>query len=105
MAIKPTDCIIRIKDLQIGTELSDGIFGKQTIPIYEKHWGNFLKHVRETTNWDTDFWDTDFYAYDKNFIEQLAAYNAVYKRTKKWDDSYIKFKTTGDMMLFILKWS
>jgi len=101
MAIKPNDCIIKIKDLEIGFDTAvdwDGRI-KQT-PVYEPYWTNFLQHVRETTDSNLG-WD----AYDKNFEQQVKKFNATYKNTKKWDDRYLKFKTHSDLTFFVLRWS
>jgi hypothetical protein len=101
MAIKPNDCIIKIKDLEIDyiiTAKWDG--GQNQTPIFEPYWSKFLEHVNNSTDKGAG-WD----AYDKNFEQQLKKFNATYKQTKKWDDRYIKFKTHSDLTFFVLRWS
>lgn len=101
MAIKPNDCVIKIEDLVVGYEtVPDDRRRPQTIPVYETYWTNFLIHVKDTTDWKAE-WD----AYDKNFVRQLAKFNATYKRTKKYDDHYIKFKSHSDLTFFVLRWA
>jgi hypothetical protein len=101
MAIKPNDCVIRIKDLEIGVEtITD--YGKSVeVTVYEKYWTNFLRHVKDTTDWKAGGWN----AYDKNFEQQLAKFNATFKNTKKYDERYIKFKSHSDLTFFVLRWS
>lgn len=96
MAIKPDDCIIKIRDLEIGVDADTD----DNIIKYEPYWENFLRYVRDTTGSDMG-WD----AYNKNFEKQLKKFNATYKNTKKWDDRYVKFNTHGDLTYFVLKWS
>lgn len=101
MAIKPNDCVIKIKDLEVGFEVIKDWDGRnKQVPVYEPYWSKFLQHVKDTTNWQSG-WD----AYDRNFENQLNKFNATYKQTKKWDDRYIKFKTHADLTFFVLKWS
>ena len=101
MAIKPNDCVIKIKDLEIGFDtVMDWSSRNQQVVIYEPYWANFLKHVEETTNYKLG-WD----AYDKNFEKELKKFNATYKNTKSWDDRYIKFKKHSDLTFFVLRWS
>ena len=101
MAIKPNDCIIKLKDLEIGFDsILDWDGSNKKIPVYEPYWTNFLDHVKETTDWKSG-WD----AYDKNFENQLKKFNATYKNTKHYDDRYIKFKKHSDLTFFVLKWS
>lgn len=100
MAIKPNDCVIKLKDLVVSRErvLDRGeIIEKEK---YAKYWTNFLKHVNDTTDWKSG-WN----AHDKNMSVQLAKFNATFKQTKNWDDRYIKFKTHKDLTMFVLKWS
>ena len=101
MAIKPNDCVIKIQDLVIGSETKSDWYGElKREPVYETYWANFLKHVKETTDWKSG-WD----AYDKNFEKQLAKFNATYKNTQKYDDRYIKFKNHSDLTFFVLRWA
>lgn len=101
MAIKPNDCVIKIKDLEIGLETVKDWDGRnKEIAIYEPYWANFLQYVKDTTDWKIG-WE----AHDKNFEKQLKKFNAIYKNTKKWDDRYIKFKSHSDLTFFILRWS
>lgn len=83
MAIKPDDCIIKIKDL-----------------FYESYWENFLQHVKSTcpprNNWNT---------YDNHLESELSKFNGVLKETKNRNNRYIKFKKQSDLAFFILKWS
>lgn len=102
MAIKPNDCVIKIEDLVIGSETVRDWDGRpKTVPVYESHWTNFLQHVKDTTDWKTNTWN----AYDKNFEQQLAKFNAAYKQTKKYNDRYIKFKSHSDLTFFVLRWA
>lgn len=100
MAIKPNDCVIRIKDLEIGVDTIyvDGRSVEAT--VYETYWSNFCEHVKITTDWYSG-WD----AYDKNFEKQLAKFNATYKQTKNYDERYIKFKSHKDLTFFVLRWA
>jgi hypothetical protein len=101
MAIKPNDCVIRIKDLEIGVEKTLNWDGSRIeVPVYDRYWTNFLEHVKTTTDWKSGGWN----AYDINFAGQMAKYNAVYKQTKKYDERYIKFKSHRDLTYFVLKW-
>ena len=101
MAIKPNDCIIKLKDLEIGFDcILDWDGSNKKIPVYEPYWTNFLDHVKETTDWKSG-WD----AYDKNFENQLKKFNATYKNTKKYNDRYVKFNKHSDLTFFVLKWS
>lgn len=101
MAIKPDDCVIKIKDLVIGFETAVDWRGRnEQVSVYEPYWTNFLAHVKETTNYKLG-WD----AYDKHFEKELKKFNATYKNTKKWDDRYIKFKSHSDLTFFILRWA
>jgi len=101
MAIKPDDCVIKLKDLETGVRISkDWYGGNKEIPVYVPYWKNFLAHVKDTTDWKSGF-----NAYDENFNLQLAKFNGTFKQTKKWDDRYIKFRSHRDLTLFILRWS
>lgn len=100
MAIKPNDCVIKIKDLEIGFEIKLDYGRKQEVIVYEPYWSNFLAHVNKTTDVKLG-WD----AYDKHFEKELKKLNAIYKNTKKWDDRYIKFKSHSDLTFFILRWA
>ena len=101
MAIKPGDCIIRIKDLVIDYEVIKDWEGRnKQVEVYEPYWTNFLKHVKDTTDYKSE-WD----AYYKNLERQLNKFNATYKVTKKYDDRYIKFKTHADLTFFVLRWA
>lgn len=101
MAIKPNDCVIKLKDLEVGFDIVKDWEGRpKQVPVYETYWANFLEHVKSTTDWKSE-WD----AYDKNFERQLLKFNAIYKQTKKWDDRYIKFKSHKDLTFFVLKWA
>ena len=100
MAIKPNDCVIKLKDLVVKTErvVDRGqIIEKEH---YAKYWENFLKHVANTTDWASG-WD----AQNRNLKAELAKFNAIYKETKKSADRYIKFKTHKDLTMFVLRWS
>jgi hypothetical protein len=102
MAIKPDDCVIRLKDLEIGTDTVSDRFGRpQEVSVYEPYWANFLSHVKETTDWKSGGWNE----YDINFEKQLAKFNAVFKNTKKYDERYVKFKSHKDLTFFMLRWS
>lgn len=101
MAIKPDDCVIKIKDLVIGYDTVKDWDGRnKEVEVYEPYWANFVKHVEATTVWESD-WD----AYNKNLAKQLAKFNAVHKETKKYDDRYIKFKSPSDLTFFVLRWA
>ena len=101
MAIKPNDCVIKIKDLEIGFDTAFDVYGRnQEVVVYEPYWANFLAHVNETTDAKLG-WD----AYDKHFEKELKKFNATYKNTKKWDDRYIKFKKHSDLTFFVLRWA
>jgi hypothetical protein len=99
MAIKPNDCVIRLKDLEIGTETIYYSGKNVEVPVYEPYWKNFLDHISAKT-------DISGYWYDPHDFEgQLAKFNATYKNTKNWDDRYIKFKSHKDLTFFVLRWS
>lgn len=101
MAIRPNDCVIKLKDLEVGFETKTDWYGElKRSPVHEPYWANFLAHVKETTDWNSG-WQ----AYDKNFEKQLAKFDATYKQTKKYDERYIKFKTHSDLTFFVLRWS
>lgn len=101
MAIKPNDCVIKIKDLEVGVEIIKGWDGRnKEVPVYEPYWANFLQHVKITCPQRVDM-----YTYDDHFVSELAKFNAVMKETKKWDDRYIKFKSHKDLTFFVLRWS
>lgn len=101
MAIKPNDCVIKLKDLVVGYEPYRDQYGmRDERPVFEPYWNRFLQHVKDTTDWKTE-WN----AYDLNFERQLNKFNATYKLTKKYDDRYIKFKTHADLTYFVLRWS
>jgi hypothetical protein len=101
MAIKPNDCVIKIEDLVVGSETVKDWRGRDgQVAVYEPYWANFLAHVKETTDYQTG-WD----AYDRNFEQQLAKFNATFKNTKKWDDRYVKFKSHKDLTFFVLRWA
>lgn len=103
MAIKPNDCVIRVEDLVIGTRKELDIFGKeQDVWAYEPYWENFAKHV------DAKYRVRirgQYIDYDKILNEELSKYHAVFKRTKKWRDCYVKFKDPQYFTLFVLQWS
>jgi hypothetical protein len=100
MAIKPNDCVIRLKDLEIGVETINDAGMYVQVPVFETYWNNFSRHVKDTTDWKSG-WD----AYDKNFVKQLAKFNATYKNTKKYEDRYVKFKSHSDLTFFVLRWA
>lgn len=100
MAIKPDDCVIKIKDLEIGFKTESDIYGSGKFAVYEPYWNNFCQHVKDTTDYKLG-WD----AYDKHFVKELKKFNAICKNTKNWDDRYIKFKKHSDLTFFILRWS
>lgn len=101
MAIKPNDCVIKIKDLIVGYHTVTTYDGRlNRIEQYAPYWEKFMKHVKDNANWKTE-WD----ALDKSLERELTKFNATYKVTKKWDDRYIKFATHGDLTYFVLKWS
>jgi hypothetical protein len=101
MAIKPNDCVIKIKDLVVGFSTSKDMFGHpEEVPVYKSYWTNFLTHVKETTEWRSAH-----DAYEKNLNRQLAKFNGTYKRTKNWNDHYVKFKSQSDFTFFVLRWS
>jgi len=98
MAIRPDDCIIKLKDLVIRYERYFDQYGQlDERAVFEPYWAKFLRHVKDTADWNL--------GYDENFVRQLANFNATYKITKKWDERYIKFKTHADLTFFVLKWS
>lgn len=100
MAIKPNDCIIKLKDLEIGYDIIKDWDGRtKQIPIYKPYWANFLQYVKDTTDWKSE-WD----AYNRNFERQLSKFNAIYKETKNYEDRYIKFNKHSDFTFFILRW-
>ena len=101
MAIKPNDCVIKIKDLEVGFEtVLDWDGRNKQVPVYESYWANFLEHVKVTTEWKTG-WD----AYDRNFQKEVKKFNATYKQTKNYDDRYIKFNKHSDLTFFVLRWA
>lgn len=101
MAIKPNDCVIKIKDLEIGFDtVLDWDGRNKQVPRYESYWANFLDHVKQTTDWKSG-WD----AYDRNFVKELKKFNATFKQTKNYDDRYIKFKNHSDLTFFVLRWA
>lgn len=101
MAIKPDDCVIKIKDLEIGFDTKPDWSGRNIqVPVYEPYWNNFCQHVKDTTDYKLG-WD----AYDNHFVKELKKFNAIYKNTKNWDDRYIKFKKHSDLTFFVLRWS
>ena len=100
MAIKPNDCVVRIKDLEIGVETINNAGMNVQVPVFEPYWNNFSRYVKDTTDWKSG-WD----AYDRNFEKQLVKFNATYKQTKNYDERYIKFKSPKDLTFFVLKWS
>jgi hypothetical protein len=104
MAIRSGDCVVRIRDLEIGSEEVKDVWGDHTWSItkYEPFWENFLAHVKQkikTLNKDPIFDD------DVIINQELKAYRATFKRTRRWDDSYIKFRSAADYTFFVLKWS
>ncbi len=102
MAIKPNDCVIKLKDLVIGYEpFTDFLGVTESKAVFVPCWTKFLTHVHDTTDWQSSDWNS----YDKNLDVQLAKFNAVYKHTKKWEDRYIKFNSHKDLTMFVLKWS
>jgi hypothetical protein len=102
MAIKPNDCVVKLKDLIIGHEpVTDFLGVTDSKAVFATYWENFLTHVENTTNWQSRDWN----AYDKNLALQLAKFNAVYKQTKNWEDHYLKFNSHKDLTLFVLRWS
>lgn len=106
MAIKPNDCVVKLKDLVIGHELVTDVFGHtESREKFVPYWANFLQYVRSTTNWQSRDWRKACNAYDKNLNSQLSKFNAVYKQTKKWEDHYIKFNSHRDLTMFVLRWS
>lgn len=109
MAIKPNDCVIKIKDLIIGTKQSIDPWTHNEIEVteYEKYWENFNDHVRKLaqaviiTNWR----DWRYTPTHMIMDQELKKFGAVIKETKNYDDSYIKFNTHADLTMFILRWS
>ena len=101
MAIRPNDCVIKLKDLVIRYERYFDQYGQfDERPVFEPYWAKFLQHVKDTTDWKSGR-----NPYDENFEYQLSKFNATYKQTKNWADRYIKFKTHADLTFFVLKWS
>ena len=103
MAIKPNDYVIRVEDLITGARKELDIFGReQLVDTYQPYWENFTKHVDAKYQARTRGRYID---YDKIVNEELVQYHAVFKRTKKWKDSYVKFKDPQYFTLFVLQWS
>lgn len=101
MAIKPNDCVVKVKDLVIGSEvIKDWDGHNQRKPVYEPYWANFLQHVERTCPQRVNM-----YTYNNHFVSELSKFNATMKETKKWDDRYIKFKAHSDLTFFVLRWS
>jgi hypothetical protein len=103
MAIKSTDFVVRIRDLQIGIEEINDVWddSARLNPKYEPFWEHFLAHVRNVARGIRDRYVDE----DVIINQQLSPFNATFKRTKRWDDSYIKFKSAADYTFFALKWS
>lgn len=106
MAIKPDDCVIKIEDLIIGYEDALDMYGrKDIVPKYEPYWKNFCLHtdtLKMAIKWDrTQPKDP----YQKVEDDELKKYGAVFKRTKRYKDNYIKFKSHRHLTMFILRWS
>lgn len=105
MAIKPDDCVILIEDLVVGTKVGLHWDGQPIdVPLYEKYWENFNKHV-DAKSKGVKSPDLRIDPRDIVFEEELKKYGAIYKRTKKWNDHYIKFKSQKHLTLFVLRWS
>lgn len=103
MAIRPNDCVIRVEDLITGARKELDIFGReQLVDTYQPYWENFAKHVDAKYQARIRGQHID---YDKIVNEELAQYHAVFKRTKKWQNSYVKFKDPQYFTLFVLQWS
>jgi hypothetical protein len=103
MAIRSGDCVVRIRDLQIGSVEVKDVWGDRAWldPKYEPFWENFLAHVRNVARGIRDRYVDE----DVIINRQLSPFNATFKRTKRWDDSYIKFRSAADYTFFVLKWS
>jgi hypothetical protein len=99
MAIKPNDCVIRLKDLEIGTKTIYYSGRNVEVPIYEQYWKNFLDHIAAKTDISGHWYDPH------DFEKHLSKFNAIFKNTKKYDDRYIKFKSHKDLTFFVLRWS
>lgn len=103
MAIRPNDCVIRIESLITGTRKELDIFGREhLVDAYAPYWENFAKHVEAKHR---DRIRERYIDYDAVMNQELAPYHAVFKRTKKWRDSYIKFKDPQYLTFFVLQWS
>lgn len=101
MAIKPTDCVIYIKDLIVYQESYRDSMGFYREEIrYVPYWQRFMEYVRQEEQRD-GLWipSTSFMA---KILEQ---HNATYHSPKDYNKRYIKFRTHADLTMFILKWS
>lgn len=108
MAIKPNDCIVRISDLVVGeVETIDWDGRKKMIPMYERYWHNFCEHLDEQKrkiDWNTArHLSKDPYTAVED--QELSKYGVTFKRTKKWKENYLKFKSHKHLTAFILRWS
>lgn len=109
MAIKPGDCVIRIKDLVIGKKMVADPWGGRRFEVdeYEKFWENFSQHVIDSTKKiDTKNWK-DWSVPPETWVyeQELAKFGATHKETKRHSDRYVKFKTHEDLTMFVLRWS
>lgn len=108
MAIKPDDCIVKLADLVIGqTDYVDYDGRTRKIDQYENYWHNFCEHLDELkskVDWkSTRSYNHDPYADVENV--ELAKYGVIMKRTKRYKDNYLKFKSHKHLTAFILRWS
>ena len=106
MAVKPTDCIIHIDKLVKFVEGYNCFGEKTTVLQYPVYWEKFNKHVQsKISNLPRDMYWSDWSdAEDDMFKKELAKFNATWKQTKT-HGKYLKFRSKGDMLMFIMKWS
>ena len=108
MAIKPSDCIVKVSDLVVGeVETLDWDGRKTLVPVYERYWHNFCEHTDELKR-QIDWKTTRHFAKDPYTAvedQELAKFGVVLKRTKQWRGNYLKFKSHKHLTAFILRWA
>jgi hypothetical protein len=105
MAIKPNECVIRVKDLVVGTKQQlDWDNRKYEVPQYAKYWENFCEHV-DKTNSNISWNGHGKNPWDQTIDIELAKHGAKFKRTKEYNDNYLKFKSHKHLTMFIMRWS
>lgn len=106
MAIKPNDCVIKFKDLVVGTKKVTDPYNGRSVEVvrYEQYWEKFQTHVEKLAkNVKQTRWDQS--PYDIIEEQELGKYGGTFKQTKNWDDRYIKFKSHAHLTMFVLKFS